>query len=131
MIDCKKLDITYIPTISYWSDLGYEYSNGVVKVKKDSGKDSGNRSVEYLTLTNSKNGYFVNGDTLTVIDFNAETGSNFKSGSGTATLTLKIEKDTSRSKNFDSAKEITINSTTNRIPGISNITVLEATVSIK
>ncbi|HJJ95794.1 MAG TPA: hypothetical protein O0W79_04385 [Methanocorpusculum sp.] len=134
-IDCKKLDITYIPTISYWSDLGYEYSNGVVKVKKDSGKDSGNRSVEYLTLTNSKNGYFVNGDTLTVIDFDVETGSNFKSGSGTATLTLKIEKDTYNCKTFVSTQNITIqNITINSSPttyGISKIIVLNATVSIK
>lgn len=122
-IDCKKLDITYIPTISYWSDLGYEYSNGVVNVKKD----SGSRTVEYLTLTNSEKGYCVNGGTLTVIDFTTADGSNFKSGSGTATLTLKIEKD--RSISIDS--ETTVKIGTEKISVVTEIIVLKATVSIK
>ena len=120
MIPCNNLDITYIPTISYWSDLGYTYSKGVVTVKKD----PGNRSVRYLTLTNSNMGYYVNGDTLTVINF-IKDESNFKSGSGTATLTLKIEKDTSR----ESVTSVSIDD--EDIPGVTEIIVLKATVSIK
>ena len=122
-VTCKKLDISYSPAISYWSDLGYMYSKGVVKVVKD----SGNRNVDYLSLTNSTAGYFVNGDTLTVIDFTATNGSNFKSGSGTATLTLKIEKDTTRSQ--DSVTSVKIG--TEEKTGVTKIIVLNATVSIK
>ena len=123
-IECNNLDISYSPAISYWSDLGYTYSKGVVKVVKD----SGNRNVDYLSLTNSTAGYFVNGDTLTVIDFTATNGSNFKSGSGTATLTMKIEKDTVKSK--DSVTSVKINSG-NVLSGVTKINVLKATVSIK
>ena len=121
-ITCKKLDISYSPAISYWSDLGYTYSKGVVKVVKD----SGNRNVYYLSLTNSTAGYFVNGDTLTIIDFTATNGSNYKSGSGTATLTLKIEKDTTRSQ--DSVTSVKIGNTD---ISVTKIIVLNATVSIK
>ena len=121
-LDCHTLDLSYTPVLSFWSNLGYTYAKGTVTVTRDTGARA-----DYLTLTNSAAGYYVDGTTLTVIDFTEENGSNFKSGSGTAALTLKIEKDTANSK--DSVGGVSVGSTS--LSEVTKINVLKETVSIK
>jgi len=138
-ISCDTVDIEYSPSSTYWRNIGYLYSRGVVSVTNPS------EDTPYFTLSNaSRYGYSYDDvtKTLTLIDWDCGTVMS-KSGSGPATITLKVTRDTARSGEYQveegTSATVQINSNTSggsrtiylTEGDIFKVVVLNATVTIQ
>jgi len=95
-ININSVDVVFSPTFTYWRNIGYLYSHGVVTITNRT------QDNDYFSVSDaSKKGYLYDDATKTLYLINFIRGEGVsKSGSGPATLSLTITSDTANTNEY-------------------------------